>query len=127
MIVLDASFVMKLLTREISIDIFDPEEKFIAPELFDYEITNIFWKLAKVRDLSISAVRNFLATVRSLGIERQKPDMMKIFMFASETGLTAYDASYLSLAKEFDCPIATFDKEIIKIANQLGIEVVKTD
>ena len=127
MIVLDASFVMKLLTREVSIDIFDPEEKFIAPELFDYEITNVFWKLAKVRGMAISSVRNFLATVRSLGIERQKPDMMKIFLLANETGLTAYDAAYLLLAKEFDCPIATFDKELIKVADQQGIEVIKTE
>jgi hypothetical protein len=36
MIVLDVSFVVKLLNQDISINIFKPTDKFIAPDLFDY-------------------------------------------------------------------------------------------
>ena len=37
---------------------------------------------------------------------------LPVYQLASETGLTAYDASYLHLAMELGLPIATFDADI---------------
>lgn len=124
MIVLDVSFAIKLLSRDVSINIFNPEDKFIAPELFDYELANVLWKAARHKGLSTSEVRNLFTSVDSLGIERQKIDQMKLFLCATETGLTAYDASYLLLAKVYKCPLATFDGQLIDVANGEGIEVI---
>jgi predicted nucleic acid-binding protein len=125
MIVLDVSFVIKLLSQEVSINTFNPEDKFITPELFDYEFANVLWKAAKYKGLSISEIRNLFASVDSLGIERQNSDSMKLFLCATETGLTAYDASYLLLAKKYGCPIATVDKQLINVAKKEGVEVVE--
>jgi predicted nucleic acid-binding protein len=125
MIVSDVSFVIKLLNQEVSINIFEPEDKFIAPELFDYELANVLWKAARHKGLSVSEVKSLFASVNSLGIEKQKSDPMKLFLCATETGLTAYDASYLLLAKKYGCPIATFDRQLIDIAKKEGVEVVE--
>jgi predicted nucleic acid-binding protein len=125
MIVPDVSFVIKLLNREVSINIFKPEEKFISPDLFDYELANVLWKAAKHKGLSVSEVKNLFASVNSLGIERYKSDPLKLFLCATETGLTAYDASYLLLAKKYGCSIATFDKQLIDVAKKEGVGVVE--
>jgi predicted nucleic acid-binding protein len=124
MIVLDVSFAVKLLNQDISINIFKPTDKFIAPDLFDYELVNVLWKTAKHKGLSSSEARNFFASLDSLDIERRKTDLMKLFLYATEMGLTAYDASYLLLAKKCRCPIATFDKQLIDVAGKENIEVM---
>lgn len=124
MIVLDTSFIVMFVRQELSMNFFDDDKKFITADLFDYEFANVMWKTAKYQDLSISNVRNYFASVDSLGIERHKSDPMKLFLYAMETGLTAYDASYLLLSKKYKCPIATFDKQMIAVASKEGIEVV---
>ena len=91
MIVLDVSFVMKLLKKEISFNIFSEDDKFIAPYLFNYEIANVLWKLAKFQGLIPTDVRNLIKAVNSLGIEKEQLDIWKLFDCAKETGLTAYD------------------------------------
>lgn len=125
MVVLDTSFVVKFVRQELSISFFDDDIKFITTDLFDYEFTNVMWKTAKYQGLSTSEIRSFFASVDSLGIERQRTEPMKLFLYATETGLTAYDASYLLLSKKHKCPIATFDKQLIDIACKEGIEVVE--
>jgi predicted nucleic acid-binding protein len=125
MIVLDVSFVIKLLNQEVSINIFKSEDNFIAPELFDYELANVLWKAARYKGLSVSEIKDLFASVNSLGIEKQKSDPMELFLYATETGLTAYDASYLLLAKKYGRPIATFDKQLIDVAKKEGVEVIE--
>ena len=39
--------------------------------------------------------------------------------------LTAYDATYLVLAKQGNLPIATFDNEIIAAAHRAGVSVIQ--
>ncbi|MBO4405611.1 MAG: type II toxin-antitoxin system VapC family toxin [Alphaproteobacteria bacterium] len=125
MIVLDVSFVMKLLKKEISFNIFSEDDKFIAPYLFDYEIANVLWKIAKFQGLIPTDVRNLIKAVNSLGIEKEQLDIWKLFDCAKETGLTAYDASYLILARKHECPLATCDKQLAQIAKQEEIEVIE--
>jgi predicted nucleic acid-binding protein len=102
---------------------FDDDKRFITTDLFDYEFANVMWKTAKRQALSTGAVKNCFAAVDALGIERHRSDPMKLFLYAVETGLTAYDASYLLLAKKYKCPIATFDKQLIDVAHKEGLEV----
>jgi predicted nucleic acid-binding protein len=125
MVVLDTSFAVKFVRQELSMSFFDGDIRFITTDLFDYEFTNVMWKTAKHQGLSTGDVRSFFASVDSLGIERQRTEPMKLFLYATETGLTACDASYLLLAKKHKCPIATFDKQLIKVAHKEGIETVK--
>jgi len=126
MVVLDTSFIIKFVRKEVSIDIFNDDEKFITTHLLDYEFANVMWKMAKHQGLSTIDVKNFFASVDAIGIEKHQSNPMKLFLYATETGLTAYDASYLLLAKKYKCPIATFDKQLIDVSNKEGIEVIAT-
>ena len=124
MIIVDTSFVFKLLNEEISIDLFNSDEKFVAPDLFDYEIANVLWKFSKFGGLDVSVVKKNLLQIKMLEIELQHPDTFEVFLLAQKTGLTAYDASYLLLAQKYDCTLATYDKELKKVAKNLGIDVL---
>lgn len=124
MIVVDTSFVVKLLNEEISIDLFDSKERFIAPDLFDYEIASVLWKYSKFEGLDVSVVKKNLLQVKALEIELQHPDVLEVFLLAKKTGLTAYDASYLLLARKYDCTLATYDNELKKVAKNLGVDVL---
>jgi predicted nucleic acid-binding protein len=93
MIALDTSFVVKFVRQELSINFFDDEKRFITTDLFDYEFANVMWKTAKNQILSTSDVRNCFASVDAIGIERYRSDTMNPFLYATETGLTTYDAS----------------------------------
>ncbi len=123
MVVLDTSFVVKFVKQEVPIIFFEEDKKFITTDLFDYEFANVMWKTAKYQGLSTSDVRAFFTLVESLEIERYKTDAMQLFSYATKTGLTAYDASYLLLAKKYNCEIATFDKELLAVAEKEGVKV----
>ena len=126
MIVLDTSFVIRLLTREVSTKIFDEFEYFISPTIFEYEIANVLWKLAKCKNLGVTDVQNLFKTVDGIGIKLEKMEVSKLFLCAIRTGLTAYDSAYYLLAQENKCPLATFNKQLSVVAIENGIEVVSS-
>jgi predicted nucleic acid-binding protein len=41
-----------------------------------------------------------------------------VFALAAETGLSAYDASYLWLARSRDAELVTLDKALARLANE---------
>lgn len=124
MIVLDTSFVIRLLMHEASTKIFDEFNYFISPMLFEYEIANVLWKIAKCKNLDISEVQNLFKAIDGIGIRLENMESSKLFLCASKTGLTAYDSAYFLLARENKCPLATFDKQLSTVAIENGIEVV---
>lgn len=123
MIVLDTSFVAKLLMREVSIDIFNTTEYFITSDLFDYEIANVLWKIARYQSLSKTEIMPLFQAIDILSMCREKTEPHKLFLCALETELSAYDSAYFLLAQKYKCPLATFDKKLAEIAQNAGIKV----
>jgi predicted nucleic acid-binding protein len=48
---------------------------------------------------------------------------MPLAIKAFEEGLSAYDATYLILAKKLDCPLATLDKDLRRAAKNCGVAI----
>ncbi len=48
---------------------------------------------------------------------------MPLAIKAFDEGLSAYDASYLLLAKKLGCPLATLDKDLRRAAKNCGIAI----
>jgi predicted nucleic acid-binding protein len=80
------------------------------------------WKTAQYENLSIADAKNL--AVKTLGIERHKSDPLELFLYATETELTAYDAPYLLRTKQCQGPMASFGKQLINIANKKDIIVI---
>ncbi len=45
-------------------------------------------------------------------------------ILAVDTGLSAYDATYLRLAKRMNCPLATLDVDLRKAAAKTGVQIL---
>lgn len=49
--------------------------------------------------------------------------VMPLAIKAFDEGLSAYDASYLLLAKKLACPLATLDKDLRRAAKNCGVQI----
>ena len=67
------------------------------------------------------AIFNGLDTALGSDIHWTGVDFNKTLSLALDTGLTAYDASYLYLAQTLGMPLATFDRELSSVAQARGI------
>ena len=98
----------------------------MAPGLWVYEVTNTLAVSVRKNKLTVSDVHGLMNDIQLLPIEFDKPtteNMSNIFHIANEYKLSAYDAAYIELALRANIPIASFDKEIVKVSGQLGIKI----
>jgi predicted nucleic acid-binding protein len=113
--VIDASALIAVVFSEPGADLTAARlsnARLIAPVLLDVEFTNIC--LMKYRRKIVS--RTGIASAQSLRafftIDLLPVDESQIFDLADATGLTAYDASYLWLARKHHADLVTLDKQL---------------
>jgi predicted nucleic acid-binding protein len=120
--IFDASYLIEYLEKADSNN-FDwmDDATLYAPEILRYEYNNFFCrnidedKVQYLRDLIVSLDITYLSIA---GKEES------ICSIAKKNKLSFYDASYLAMAVEKELPIATYDKEIIRVAENCGIEII---
>lgn len=81
-----------------------------APYLLDIEIASV--ALKKHRRGGPDIALSGLASYTSMDIELFEVSAIDVFELAKRYQLSAYDASYLWLAAELTCPLATFDEKL---------------
>lgn len=91
-----------------------------APHILPFEIANAALMKVRRRRIDINRAITGLNRYSLLEIELAKINMEDVFSLANETGLTAYDASYLWLARELNCPLVTLDKKLHAAAGPLA-------
>lgn len=80
-----------------------------APALLAFEIANIAVKKLRRHPEQRAALLAAHALPLRLSIETVAVDSIAVLSVAEETGLTAYDASYLWLARELRADLVTLD------------------
>lgn len=85
-----------------------------APWLIDYELANVAVK--KHRAGFTELARDGLLAYAEMDIERFETSPSAVYALATRYQLSAYDASYLWLAAELTCPLATFDEKLATAA-----------
>lgn len=87
-----------------------------APVLLDFELANVC--LTKMR--RSPGRRDDLLTAwrarRQMQIETMEVDHASVLDLAEETGLSAYDASYLWLSRQLDAELVTLDRKLAAAA-----------
>lgn len=97
-------------------------ESCIVPLLWIAEIANILQIGVKRNRITESEVSHFCTLLASLPItiDNSQCKIIDLFNHCKLTGLTSYDAQYLTLAHDHQLPIATLDQGIIRAAKQLA-------
>lgn len=115
-LVLDGSVLAGLVFRE---DWFDTAHSQIdgrslhAPHLLMYEISSVTLKKIRLKE---SHAQSGFEQALQMDIELHAIDTAQTFALAQHYQLTAYDASYLWLAAELKCPLATLDERLAQAA-----------
>jgi predicted nucleic acid-binding protein len=91
-------------------------ETLVAPALIDFELMNIAVKKARKRPETAGQIAVGLGAALQLPLTRVAVPGLEILVLASETGLTAYDAAYLWLARSRDVELVTLDKTLARFA-----------
>ena len=100
----------------------------VAPTLWALETANVVNLAARRGRIQPPDRRPFLDLFQMLPIHLIATDQVsalgRIAELASDNGLTAYDAAYLSTAVTFGLPLATCDKALVRAAGDAGVSLV---
>jgi len=91
-----------------------------APYLMAYELTSIATKKATTYPDRLDVLSEALQAALALPIYWSEVDHLTVLQLALDTSLTAYDASYLYLARALGAPLATFDQRLERAAQGSG-------
>ncbi len=89
-----------------------------APLLLAYELANIARRKAAAAPERAEFLVEALATASAIVDQWEDVDHQAVVRLALSTGLTAYDASYLFLARRHSLPLLTFDERLGRAAAQ---------
>lgn len=92
----------------------------VAPTLLNYEMTNIAGKKLEAAPQRQEFILESLQTLLRLNVQLRDVDYRQVVELAALTGLTAYDASYLYVARELNLPLITFDLQLARVARIWG-------
>jgi len=111
-VVVDASYALSWLLPDENKPLTKVGQK-IAPTLLPYEVTNAL-KMAVLRgrineDLAQRLLNEFL----NWQINYQGVDYNEVIQIATRGKLSAYDASYVYLARKMKCELLTWDKKLV--------------
>lgn len=90
-----------------------------APTLLTYELANVCLVKLRRHPKQRTALLAAHALLAEMAIALHEPDPAAILELAEATGLTAYDASYLWLARALDAELVTLDKGLANAASRL--------
>jgi predicted nucleic acid-binding protein len=89
-----------------------------APTLVVFELMSVVWKRSKKQPAATALFLEALETLQGLGLRFRGIDQAEVVKLGLTTGLTAYDATYLWLARALGLPLVTLDKKLGAHAKQ---------
>ena len=121
--VVDTSFVLAYLLPDESgrgvEEMFSKFEEnkihFVSPYLLAFEIMNGLRSATMQKRQSINAAEHLLDSFLNMGILFEKVNEKEVFRFAVSKSITAYDASYVWLAKSKKLELLTLDEKLENI------------
>jgi predicted nucleic acid-binding protein len=120
--VIDASALAALVFAEPDADSIDREivgSSLVAPVLLYFELANVcLHKMSRYPDKRDSLLEGF-ELAHKMGISQLEVDMVQTIGLAEQEALTVYDAAYLWLALELNCPLVTLDRKLAKSSQRL--------
>jgi len=128
--VVDSSVAIKLYVKEEFSDrtrklLKDGSSRFYVPDFIFLECTNILLKYFRRMGLSLETAQENLYRLRKLRLHlvRVPPLVLPVIRLASEYDLSAYDATYATLARSLAVPLVTADEKMIRKLKGSDVDV----
>ncbi len=97
-----------------------------VPTIWIYEIQNTLALARRRRRVVLEAAQEACELLASIPLRFHRPHGLgREFALATSSGLTAYDAAYLCVARDLQMPLATLDAPLRDAAHSLGIALFK--
>ncbi|MDR1858532.1 MAG: type II toxin-antitoxin system VapC family toxin [Treponema sp.] len=104
-------------------------EEIFVPQLFWYEIANIFKNLIRRKRYAFDDVQQFfpkLSAIRLTGdAETGTAYSQKLLRLCDDYSLSSYDAAYLELAGRKKAALCTLDDRLRLAAQKYGVAILK--
>ena len=103
------------------------DELIYVPQLFWYEISNIFKNLLRRKKYSIDDIMEFFPSLTAIRLissnESGAEYSQKLLQLCNEYALSSYDAAYLELAKRKNAALCSLDGKLLAAAKKHGVIV----
>ena len=127
-ILLDASAIIAVIADEPDAQIVincTQNATIVSPSIISFEIANALTRMMKKNIISskeqiLDLIKNF----KKIPIKTIDIDLEKALEIAWDYKIYAYDAFYLEAAKRLKLPLITFDNNMRKIGNGLGLTIL---
>ena len=123
-IVMDACAIMAVIVKEPERDLVIQLTKgaiMVSPNMVSYEIANALTKMMKKRIIEKDRMIKAFDYFKKIPIKNVEINLKNALEIAWNFKIYAYDACYLEASKSLNLPLLTFDQNIIKVGNELGI------
>lgn len=102
-----------------------PPARFIVPDLFFAECTNIIWKYCCRFNFPLDEAKQDIADLISLPLNiTSTADLIyEAFCIAFSHDITAHDATYVALSRRSNLPLITADEKLIRKLLGTGFDV----
>ena len=126
MIVVDTNIIAYLLILSDStpsaIEVRRKDPNWCAPDLWRSEFRNVLWLYIRRNEMTSSEALIRMKKAETL-IDSLSVNSDRIIELATESGCTAYDCEFVSLAERLDVPLVTSDKKVLTAFPQITISM----
>ncbi len=103
-------------------------EVIYVPAIWPLEVASVLCKLRRRGIVTADSVDRFLLLINSLRIKQESvtgPDGIgEVYMLAIQYALSAYDTTYIELARQKNIKLATRDAAMMRVATVAGVALV---
>jgi len=103
------------------------DEEILVPQLFWYEIANIFKNIIRRKRYTFDEALNFFSPLTAIRLtcdfETGPGYSEKLLRLCNDYNLSSYDASYLELAERKRAVLCTLDENLKTAAKKRGVTV----
>jgi predicted nucleic acid-binding protein len=103
----------------------EPPAQLSVPDLLYIECTNVLWKHTRRSGYPVDRARQAVRDLASLAVHwYPTTDLIHPALeIAIQHGITAYDASYIALARELHVPMVTADERLVRAVSGASLDV----
>ncbi len=129
-IVVDTSVVVAVIVNEPQREVLIERTRganLLAPPSVHWEIGNAFSAMLRRRRVTLAEALKAIEVYRQIPIRYVEVELEEALKVAGEAGIYAYDAYLIRCAQKYGAPLLTLDKELGRVAEGMGVEVIEVE